>query len=291
MNNEQEQIDLGIDRTPGSFGRTGRRLVAYALHFKKQLGLALLMLAIAVGTDLAGPLIAKQMIDVHISGIEQPWYETKQEGPYAVSFEGALYKRADHFEAAEPRGAEIRVLQVEKQYVLVKAQLPFDGRRSLSATGTLTVTDGSQTSTNPAHVLTTDELYGFFRPELGGLLQLIWFYFGLLLISAVFSYGQRYYLQATANRIIRKMRTDVFAQIHRLPIHYFDNLPAGKVVSRITNDTESTRELYVTVLANFFSGTIHMLGIFIALFMLNARLAAICLFIIPLLALWIYTYR
>src|SRR5690606_19402888 len=94
----------------------------------------------------------------------------------------------------------------------------------------------------------------------------------------------------SANRVIRNMRNDVFSQVNRLPVRYFDNLPAGKIVSRITNDTEAIRELYVTVLANFFTGTIYMAGIFVALFFLDVRLAAICLFILPVLAIWIYVY-
>lgn len=83
------------------------------------------------------------------------------------------------------------------------------------------------------------------------------------------------------------MRLDVFGHIQRLPINYFDNLPAGKVVARITNDTETIRELYVTVLATFFTSTIYLSGIFIALFLLDTKLAMICLTILPILVVWI----
>ncbi|NAW45034.1 ABC transporter ATP-binding protein, partial [Salmonella sp. gx-f4] len=84
---------------------------------------------------------------------------------------------------------------------------------------------------------------------------------------------------------------DIFQHIQRLPIRYFDNLPAGKVVSRITNDTEAIRDLYVAVLANFFTSTIYITGIFISLFILNAKLAAICLLLIPILYAWMIIYR
>ena len=42
----------------------------------------------------------------------------------------------------------------------------------------------------------------------------------------------------------------------------FDHLPAGKIVSRVTNDTEAIRDLYVTVLATFVSSIIYIIGIF-----------------------------
>lgn len=287
-----EQIDLEADRTAARPLQTLRRLIRYALHYKTQLLLALLMLAVAVGTELAGPLVAKRLIDRHITGIEQPWYRTADAdgGGYAVAYGGARYKRTDHFAAGEARGAEVRVLQVDRDYYFIAGPVSFDGARSMTPEGKLAITRGGQRATYEATRLSTAEMFGFFRPELGGLIRLCWAYFGLLVVSAAFSYGQRYVLQAAANRIIRNMRTDVFGQMNRLPIRYFDNLPAGKVVSRITNDTETIRELYVTVLANFFTGTIYMTGIFVALFALDARLAAICLFIVPLLALWIYVY-
>ncbi|PZD97656.1 multidrug ABC transporter permease [Paenibacillus sambharensis] len=290
MENELDQYDLDIDR--GSRGKSAAalRLFRYALQFKAPLIAAMLMLAVSVGTELAGPLIAKRIIDVHISGIEQPWYGAEAGSKYAVEYEGAYYKRQDHFEPQEERGGEVRVLQAGREYVFVPQAVAFDGSRTLQDNGTLLITRGEERAVYPAEELSTSELYGFFRPELGGLLQLCWFYFALILLSAVFAYGQRYMLQATANRIIRRMRTDVFGQVNRLPVRYFDNLPAGKVVSRITNDTESIRELYVTVLANFFTGTIYMAGIFGALFFLDVQLAAICLFIVPVLLVWIYLY-
>ncbi|WP_274655113.1 ABC transporter ATP-binding protein [Paenibacillus humicola] len=287
---ELEALDLDIDQAAGSKGETVRRLLRYAGSVKLPLLLALLMLAIAVGTELAGPLVAKRLIDVHITGIEQPWYETADRGPYSAAYDGRFFKRADHFRSGEARGAEVRILQVGRGYYFIPSAIAFDGSRTAEANGTVRIAQGNRSESYRAQQLATAELFRFFRPELDGLLRLVWFYFGLLVLSAAFSYGQRYFLQASANRVIRNMRRDVFRHINRLPVRYFDNLPAGKVVSRITNDTEAIRELYVTVLANFFSGAIYMTGVFIALFLLDTRLAAICLFIVPVLAVWIYVY-
>ncbi|QYR24136.1 ABC transporter ATP-binding protein/permease [Paenibacillus sp. sptzw28] len=260
------------------------------MQVKAQLILALLMLTVAVGTELAGPLVAKQLIDVHITGIEQPWYAAQPEGRYAVSYEAGVYKRADHFAVGEGRGKEVRVLQVGRDYYFIPSAIAFDGSRTALGDGKIEISRGEESVTYNASKLNTAQLYRFFQPELGGLLQLCWYYLGLLMLSAGFSYGQRYLLQGSANRIIRNMRKDVFGHINRLPVRYFDNLPAGKIVSRITNDTEAIRELYVTVLANFFTGTVYMTGIFAALFILDVRLAAICLFIVPTLAVWIFFY-
>ena len=116
-------------------------------------------------------------------------------------------------------------------------------------------------------------------------------YFGLIVVSAIFTYGQRFLLQVSANRILQRMRRDVFRQIGRLSVAYFDNLPAGKIVSRITNDTEAIREFYVTIVANLLSSVVNMIGIYIALFILNVHLALMTLLLLPILGVWIVFYR
>lgn len=287
---DMEHYDLEIDRSAGSKKQTLARLIKYALGFKTQLLLALLMLAVAVTAELAGPFVAKRMIDLHISGIEKPWFRTESAGAAAVTFDGAAYKREDRFGEAEPKGAEVRIIQAGTAYYFIAGSIAFDGSRSVTEQGEVRIQSGAESRTYQARQLTAQETFSFFRPEIAGMIRLCWFYFGLLAVSALFSYGQRYFLQSSANRIIRDMRTDVFGQLNRMPVRYFDNLPAGKVVSRVTNDTETIRELYVTVLANFFTGALYMAGIFVALFILDVKLAAICLFILPVLAVWIYVY-
>ncbi|PYI53595.1 ABC transporter ATP-binding protein [Paenibacillus flagellatus] len=279
-----------MDRSAGSKGQTIARLLRYALGFKAQLLLALLMLAVAVGSELAGPFVAKRMIDEHVSGIERPWYRTEAGGPGVVEFDGVRYKRGDRFAEGEPKGAEVRVLQVGSGFYFVPGPIAFDGSRRVTEQGELVVEAGTDSRSYTARKLSAADVFAFFRPEVGGLVRLCWLYFGLLVVSAMFSYGQRYYLQSSANRIVRNMRTDVFGQLNRMPVRYFDDLPAGKVVSRVTNDTETIRELYVTVLANFFTGAIYMAGIYTALFILDPQLAGICLFVLPAMAVWVYVY-
>jgi ATP-binding cassette subfamily B protein len=286
-----ETDDFGLDAVrPRSAWRTVTRLLKYALTFRVQLVLALLLLAVAVGTELAGPFVAKRMIDEHISGIERPWFRTQSEDEYSVLFEGALYKRGDRFAPDEPRGEEARLLQIGTDYYWIPGPIAFDGARSVTEDGRILIRSGEETAAYEARKVSIAEMFPFFRPEIGGLIRLCWFYFGLLAVSALFSYVQRYLLQVSANRIIRNIRTDVFGQLNRLPVRYFDRMAAGRIVSRVTNDTETIRDLYVTVLANFFTGSVYMTGIFIALFILDARMAAICLFVLPVIALWIYGY-
>lgn len=268
---------------------TGKRLTRYAFAYKKIIIAALLMLTISVGTDLAGPFIAKNIIDEHILGIESVWYETTN-GNQAVNYDGQFYKREKYLSSSEQKVKQVQILQVGSKYVFIDQKLKFDGKRSLTK-GNLVIKNGERMADYQAKILKRSEILSFFQPEIPMIFQLLVIYFGLLVISAIFQYGERFLLQKSANRIIQKMREDVYGQIQRLPINYFDNLPAGKVVARITNDTEAIRELYVTVLATFFTSSIYITGIYVALFILNVRLAAICLLLLPILYAWMLIYR
>ncbi|MBP3039642.1 ABC transporter ATP-binding protein [Bacillaceae bacterium Marseille-Q3522] len=268
---------------------TRKRLVRYALHYKKIIILALIMLTISVAADLAGPFVAKSLIDRHILGIEAKWYRTEN-SENAVSYQGEYYKRDIYLTDEEQILDEARVLQVNRDFVFLKGDIAFDGTRSFQD-GILTIKSGDRQESYEAVFLSRKELMDFYAPAIPKIIQLLAVYFALLILSAFFLYGQHYFLKKAANRIIQKMREDVFAHIQRLPIRYFDNLPAGKIVARITNDTEAIRELYVTVLSTFFTGFINVFGIYVALFILNAKIAAISLLLIPIIYIWMLVYR
>jgi ATP-binding cassette subfamily B multidrug efflux pump len=276
-------------------GNTGKRLFQYAMLYKKPILIALLLLVLAVCAELAGPLIAKRMIDQNILGIEKKWHEVEAEQDFAVLYKDKWYKREDHFAAGagEQKGKEVRVLQVGRQFYWLDGALESEEGKRVVEGNTLSVTnkDTGETITYPVTKLSKQELYSFYKPEFPSLMKLAFMYFGFLLLVAVFTYGQRLMLQTSANRIVRKMRTDIFAHTQRLPVNYYDNLSAGQVVSRVTNDTEAIRELYVAVLANFFTGIIYMVAIYGALFLLDVRLALIALPLVPILIVWIIVYR
>ncbi|PFC52335.1 multidrug ABC transporter permease [Bacillus cereus] len=266
-----------------------KRLFQYAMKVKGTIFAAMLMLFIFVIAELAGPFVAKTMIDDHIVGIEKPWYETEQSED-AVSYNGAFYKRSDRFEQGEKKGKEVRVMQVGFQYYFVPNKVNVEGSRTVKG-DMITVQNGKAVQVYKAKALTKEEVFAFYKLEINRLLLLGGGYFALLVVVSLFAYGKQFFLQKAANKIIQIMREDVFSHIQTLPIRYFDHLPAGKIVSRVTNDTEAIRDLYVTVLATFVSSIIYIIGIFAALFLLDVKLASLCLLIIPILIVWAILYR
>ncbi|MGD7045183.1 ABC transporter ATP-binding protein [Jeotgalibacillus proteolyticus] len=267
----------------------GKRLYKYALLLKKTIIIALLMLTVSVSAELVGPFIAKKMIDDHILGIEQPWYESGDTKD-AVAYNNTFYKRGDYFTESETKGEEAHIYQIGLRFFFVDEPVTAEGERSFEDGNLIFMNEETQFS-YPAEELSRSQIMAFYQPEIPRIIQLVLLYFALTVVAALFHFGQDYQLQRSANRIIQKMRTDIFGHIQRLPIQYFDNLPAGKVVARITNDTEAIRELYVQVLSQFFYSGIYIAGIFVALFILDPQLAAICLILLPILWIWMSVYR
>ncbi|MDQ0253609.1 ATP-binding cassette subfamily B protein [Evansella vedderi] len=116
-------------------------------------------------------------------------------------------------------------------------------------------------------------------------------YIVLHIASAVMNYFQSLLFQKTALEIIQELRIDIFSKVERLGLSFFDQFPTGGLVSRITNDTEQVKELYVSVMAVFVQNIIFLIGVFIAMFYLNVQLALFCLVILPIIIVIMQLYR
>ncbi|WP_099355285.1 ABC transporter ATP-binding protein [Fredinandcohnia onubensis] len=109
--------------------------------------------------------------------------------------------------------------------------------------------------------------------------------------KVILQYFQLVKFQEIALKIIREMRIEVFSKVHKLGLKYFDKTPGGSIVSRVTNDTEAIKDMFVEVVATFVQNGVFLIGIFIAMFYLNVQLALFCLLLIPILYILMQTYR
>lgn len=113
----------------------------------------------------------------------------------------------------------------------------------------------------------------------------------LVIMTAVLNYFQMFTFQKIAFMIIQQLRMDVFGKVQHLGLTFFDQTPGGSLVSRITNDTEAIKDLYVSVLSTFVQSIIFLLGIFVAMFFLDPQLALFCLAILPFIIGIMWAYR
>lgn len=85
------------------------------------------------------------------------------------------------------------------------------------------------------------------------------------------------------------MRVEVYEHVQKLSLSFFDRTPIGTLVSRITNDTEAIKDFYVSVLSTFVKNVVFLVGILIAMFLLDVKLALFSLVLIrSCLRLWYY---
>lgn len=109
--------------------------------------------------------------------------------------------------------------------------------------------------------------------------------------AAWFGYLQSIKLGAIAQNVVQRIRQDIFAKVIKLPVSEFDFTPTGSLISRITNDTESIKELFVGVLGVYIQNSVKVLGIFIAMAFLNWQMMLVCLAFIPMVVTVMVAYR
>jgi multidrug ABC superfamily ATP binding cassette transporter, ABC protein len=123
------------------------------------------------------------------------------------------------------------------------------------------------------------------------ILKLVSFYLLYNITASLFKYVSSIQLKIMALKIVKKMRLQIFEKLQQLDVSFFDNMPAGSIVSKITNDTEAVQSLYVKVLGELVKGTVYIIGVYIMFFRLNFNFALISLLLIPLLLFTIWFYN
>lgn len=111
------------------------------------------------------------------------------------------------------------------------------------------------------------------------------------LLKVLFTYLDLLYFQNIAFKIVQDMRVEVYEHVQKLSLSFFDRTPIGTLVSRITNDTEAIKDFYVSVLSTFVKNIVFLVGILVAMFLLNVKLALFSLVLIPIMFMIMVLYR
>lgn len=115
-------------------------------------------------------------------------------------------------------------------------------------------------------------------------------FIGLQIISATLRYRQALIFNEVAVSVVQTLRSDVMNAALQQPISKFDTEPVGQLISRVTNDTEVIKDLYVTVAATVLRNITLISAMLIAMFSLEWRLALISITIFPIVIflMWLY---
>ena len=112
---------------------------------------------------------------------------------------------------------------------------------------------------------------------------LLGIYLVVYILTGLFSNFSRIAFEKAANEIAFNVQKDVYSHIQMLPISYFDSLPAGDIVSRITNDTKKLKMMFQLILAEMLTSGIMAVGIYIMILVTNPIAALLLLILAPLI--------
>jgi len=130
--------------------------------------------------------------------------------------------------------------------------------------------------------------------EAGGfarVLELAAAYLVLAVLGLVFAYLQANLLQKAGQRIVARLRGDLFRHIARQPMAFFDRHPSGSLVTNISSDTETISQFFTQVLNTLVRDGLMLVMILVFMFALDAELALYCLVMLPLIAFIAVSFR
>ena len=127
--------------------------------------------------------------------------------------------------------------------------------------------------------------------EMSRLLAMVAVYAGVLIVSLVCTYFQAVILQRVGQKMLSAMREEVFTHIESLSHDQLNHIPVGKLVTRVTNDTNSISMMFTGVLVNLLKNCFLVFAVLAAMLILNYALTLMVLCFVPFIVLFTVIFR
>ena len=127
--------------------------------------------------------------------------------------------------------------------------------------------------------------------ELNDLYIRVVVYAGILIVSMVCTYLQAMILQKIGQKILSNLRMDIFTHIEKLSHEQLNKMPVGKLVTRVTNDTNSISMMFTNVLVTMVKNAMVIVAVLGAMLMLNYALTIMVLMFVPFVVLFTVIFR
>ena len=264
-----------------------KRVVKYAWKSRILIILSLLFLIGYTYLELYQPKLINRVLDDYLLGVQTVW---KKIDTGSVIYQDNKYDKLpkDEIENLTTLDEVISVLYFDGHYyvssgVYNSSEITgYDEETSL-----LILSDDTKIATNR---LSKEELKSFYNPSIPAITRLIIIYGSLTIFIIIFRYFQHVFFLTASMRLTLDIRKDAFAKLNRLPMKYFISEPSGKVVTKITSDSEGVRGLYQVIFSILTAG-ISLVMVYVELFRVNLMLSLLTLLATPLILLWMTVYR
>lgn len=264
------------------------RLLRYAKPYWKIIAICIVLLIFIAGVELARPYFIQVAIDEHINVYDRPLYvydEQVAEG--GIAYEGNYYYIEEPPEEADSLAQLVRI---EGEVYLMQEFLG-----DVDVPGTFEATNGEtlvfEDREIPASSLSDEAIQDFRAEDIDNLWRIGWIFLALIISAFIMNYIQVYALHYASNKIIYNIRQQLFTHVENMSLSFFDKNPVGRLVTRLTNDTETLHQMYTEVLVSFFKDIFILLGVIIVMLTMSFRLALLTFLVLPVLLLSSYLFR
>ncbi|MDA8413305.1 MAG: ABC transporter ATP-binding protein [Desulfobacteraceae bacterium] len=114
---------------------------------------------------------------------------------------------------------------------------------------------------------------------------------GILLIESLLSFIEVFLLQSVGQRVMADMRKELFQHVLNLPVSWFDHVPTGSAVTRLTSDVEVLGEMFASGIITIVGDILLLAGIVSVMLWMNPKLSLVTFSVLPLLGYVAYTFR
>ena len=121
------------------------------------------------------------------------------------------------------------------------------------------------------------------RGNLAGLNAIAAVYLAVIVAAFSLEYTQTYMMQMIGQRIMYDMRMQIYTQLHRLDLSFYDRNPVGRLMTRVTTDVDVINDLFTSGVVAAFGDLFMLVGIMITLLWMDWRLALITFSVLPLI--------
>lgn len=263
-----------------------KRLLSYLKPHKWVMTLATVLVLFIIAVELYRPIIVGNAIDQYINGYYHPYVEADVSAPDAVNWNGLVLSRDQAVSKADSASFYQIFLWKDHYYMaenLTRAECTALQNADTSVLKNYVREGAQKLTSNDLKVLRQNDFKGILK---AGILFL------LLLFSGFFlNLADTWLLQKMGQQIVYKLREETFTHIHSLSLSFFNTTPVGKLVTRVSNDTEAVNELFSTILVKLFKNVVKIIGYAVVMLSINVKMAGISFLLLPLVAILTFVFR
>ena len=248
--------------------------------------LATVLVLFIIAVELYRPIIVGNAIDQYINGYYHPYVEADVSASDAINWNGLVLSRDQAVSKADSASFYQIFLWKDHYYMaenLTRAECTALQNADTSVLKNYVRKGAQKLTSNDLKVLRQNDFKGILK---AGILFL------LLLFSGFFlNLADTWLLQKMGQQIVYKLREETFTHIHSLSLSFFNTTPVGKLVTRVSNDTEAVNELFSTILVKLFKNVVKIIGYAVVMLSINVKMAGISFLLLPLVAILTFVFR